>query len=394
MVSVFGMIFLVPVVVLGAARLGRRLPLPLRYAVRDAARHRTRTVPAVAAVAATVAGVVALSIANSSDQAQAQARLHAAPPERRRHRERQQPARRLAGAGRGRHPGRPRGRRATDRRCQRAVERGARGAGTSGLPGRLLRRRLIAGARQRRHRRGDRSLPRAGARRHAAEASGHGAGRGSSGGVHRRNASGGPGLDLGPRRPRPRDAAAARDVRRPRPCDGPHRGCCLRRMCGGWGSRPGRRGWSSPGARSPRPRRAPCARRSARLDPSAYLYVERGYQVPGAEKVVLWILFGMGGGADARRHPDRHLPGAVGRPARPRDAVGGRCVAADAAGVAAAYALAVGLVGAVLGAAVGFIPGIAITYPLTRLLHRRRSVALPRHPVAADRGPWWSRCRC
>ena len=52
------------------ARLGRRLPLPLRYAVRDAARHRTRTVPAVAAVAATVAGVVALGIAVSSDEAE------------------------------------------------------------------------------------------------------------------------------------------------------------------------------------------------------------------------------------------------------------------------------------------------------------------------------------
>ena len=71
--TIFGMIFLVPVVVLGVARLGRRLPLPLRYAVRDAARHRTRTVPAVAAVAATVAGVVALSIGNTSDQAQAKA---------------------------------------------------------------------------------------------------------------------------------------------------------------------------------------------------------------------------------------------------------------------------------------------------------------------------------
>ena len=42
----------------------------MRYAVRDAARHRTRTVPAVAAVAATVAGVVALGIANASDAAQ------------------------------------------------------------------------------------------------------------------------------------------------------------------------------------------------------------------------------------------------------------------------------------------------------------------------------------
>ena len=34
-------------------------------------------------------------------------------------------------------------------------------------------------------------------------------------------------------------------------------------------------------------------------------------------------------------------------------------------GVAASYALVIGLVGAVLGAAVGFIPGIAITDPLT-----------------------------
>jgi putative ABC transport system permease protein len=39
----------------------------MRYAVRDAARQRTRTAPAVAAVAATVAGVVALGIGVSSD---------------------------------------------------------------------------------------------------------------------------------------------------------------------------------------------------------------------------------------------------------------------------------------------------------------------------------------
>ena len=66
------MILLVPVVVATLARLGRRLPLVARYAVRDAARHRTRTVPAVAAVAATVAGVVALGIANASDAAESE----------------------------------------------------------------------------------------------------------------------------------------------------------------------------------------------------------------------------------------------------------------------------------------------------------------------------------
>lgn len=70
-VAVLGMILVVPLVVSLVARGARGLPLGLRYAARDAARHRTRTVPAVAAVAATVAGVVALGIANTSDTAQA-----------------------------------------------------------------------------------------------------------------------------------------------------------------------------------------------------------------------------------------------------------------------------------------------------------------------------------
>lgn len=70
LVSVLGMIFLVPLVVSRVAALASRLPLSLRYAARDAARHRTRTVPAVAAVAATVAGVVALLIATASDAAE------------------------------------------------------------------------------------------------------------------------------------------------------------------------------------------------------------------------------------------------------------------------------------------------------------------------------------
>lgn len=69
-VAVLGMILVVPVVVVGVARVAGRLPLSTRYAARDAARHRTRTVPAVAAVAATVAGVVTLGIALSSDEAE------------------------------------------------------------------------------------------------------------------------------------------------------------------------------------------------------------------------------------------------------------------------------------------------------------------------------------
>lgn len=70
LLSVLGMVLLVPVVVVAVARVSARLPLPLRFAARDAARHRSRTVPAVAAVAATVAGVVALGIAITSDEAQ------------------------------------------------------------------------------------------------------------------------------------------------------------------------------------------------------------------------------------------------------------------------------------------------------------------------------------
>jgi putative ABC transport system permease protein len=71
--AVFGMILLVPMVLTLIARLSGRLPLVLRYAVRDANRHRTRTVPAISAVAATVAGVVALGIGLTSDDAENEA---------------------------------------------------------------------------------------------------------------------------------------------------------------------------------------------------------------------------------------------------------------------------------------------------------------------------------
>lgn len=68
--AVLGMVLLIPLVLAGIGKVGGRLPLVLRYAVRDAARHRTRTVPAVAAVAATVAGVVALGVGLTSDEAE------------------------------------------------------------------------------------------------------------------------------------------------------------------------------------------------------------------------------------------------------------------------------------------------------------------------------------
>lgn len=69
LLSVVGMILLVATVVALVGQVARRFPLSLRFAARDAARHRTRTVPAVAAVGATVAGVIALAVALSSQQA-------------------------------------------------------------------------------------------------------------------------------------------------------------------------------------------------------------------------------------------------------------------------------------------------------------------------------------
>lgn len=69
-VCVLGMVLLVPVVVTALARVAGRFPLPVRFAARDAVRHRTRTTPAVAAVAATVAGVVALGISTASNAKQ------------------------------------------------------------------------------------------------------------------------------------------------------------------------------------------------------------------------------------------------------------------------------------------------------------------------------------
>jgi putative ABC transport system permease protein len=68
--SVLGMVLLVPLVVSQLGRGSARLPLPLRFAARDAARQRGRTAPAVAAVGAVVAGVVALGIGAASDNAE------------------------------------------------------------------------------------------------------------------------------------------------------------------------------------------------------------------------------------------------------------------------------------------------------------------------------------
>ncbi|GAB3420968.1 FtsX-like permease family protein [Flindersiella endophytica] len=67
---VVGAILVTPVVIRAVGRLGGRFPLSMRLASRDAARHTSRTAPAVAAIMATVAGLTTVAIASSSDSAE------------------------------------------------------------------------------------------------------------------------------------------------------------------------------------------------------------------------------------------------------------------------------------------------------------------------------------
>lgn len=70
--SQLGLIVATPAIVGAAAKLGRFLSLAPRLALRDAARHRGRTAPAVAAILGAVAGSVALTlfVASMSDKAE------------------------------------------------------------------------------------------------------------------------------------------------------------------------------------------------------------------------------------------------------------------------------------------------------------------------------------
>lgn len=71
LVLVGGALLLIPWLLSMTGRLGRRLPLPLRMATRDIGRQRGRSAPAVAAIMTAVTALTALAIANASDQAQA-----------------------------------------------------------------------------------------------------------------------------------------------------------------------------------------------------------------------------------------------------------------------------------------------------------------------------------
>ncbi len=70
-VLVVGSLMLVPWLLARAGQLGRGLPLPLRMATRDVGRQRGRSAPAVAAIMVAVTSLTALAIANTSDQTQA-----------------------------------------------------------------------------------------------------------------------------------------------------------------------------------------------------------------------------------------------------------------------------------------------------------------------------------
>lgn len=367
--AVLGMILLVPLVVTAVARLGARLPLPLRYAVRDAARHRTRTVPAVAAVAATVAGVVALGIANSSDAAQnretytpvlpmGQASLSVYQGHR------DWPA--YAAVVRRIVPG------ATVTRI-RGLPDGPLHFRVPGTPGELLD--AYGGSLGSTVLVDDRSVPvevrpltdaeRARVRDtlgrggavvftsspvDAAEVTLRGKVFGRHGHPQKLTRITVPALFL------PVQPGAVSLLQ----------GVIAPSVAHKAGVAPETVGLLASGTTISKQQEADVNEVMGGLTDNAYFYVERGYQDSNATKILLLILGCLGGVlmlggtltatflalSDAR--PDLATLSAVGAAPRTRR------------GVAAAYAVVIGLVGAVLGALVGFIPGIAVTYPLTR----------------------------
>jgi putative ABC transport system permease protein len=374
-VCVLGMVLLVPMVVAVVARLGRHLPLPLRFAVRDAARHRTRTVPAVAAVAATVAGVVALGISTSSDQRESRelyqpvvamgdatvspyvAYEGASPTDWASVRARVAQAGLHVVAVRGQAPD-------SDPDSYLSVR--APGAGGEQLAPDTYHDAfgsdvLVSAGDLPAILDGVPGLDRAAA--HAVLADGGAVVFAQTAGPARvvltRERSDDQGEEVAPRQ-----ATVPALVMDTGEMTVPARAVLSPAAARAVGIRVG-----EIGLYLPHPRLSVDEQRD--LDESlqavgATVYVERGYQPDPATRLVRIILFLLAavlmlGGtltatflalADAR--PDLATLSAIGAAPRTRRAI------------AAAYALAVGLVGAVLGAAVGFVPGIAISYPLTR----------------------------
>ena len=371
-VSVLGMVLLVPVVLVLVGRLARRLPLTLRYAARDAARHRSRTAPAVAAVAATVAGVVALGIAVASDEAQNVA--HYDPTL-------------AAGVGVVRaDPGAD----ADWSAMRRVVEADVPGATVQQVRGLWAPRNGYTEV----------SL----VRQHQSLLFGWGSTYGAyvlvSDGplpagllgvtaldrqrAERTLAGGGlvaftdQGATDGPVRLQVdiQDGAGRSKGRAVRatvpatvvPVHGVQAGpqaVVSTPLAHRLGLRVAPVGLTVSGTDISDGEQQAATEGLAALDGGSSFYVERGYQPDSSTLIIEWILFGLGavlmlGGtltatflalSDAR--PDLATLAAVGAAPRTRR------------GVAASYATFVGVVGALLGVGVGFIPGVAVTYPLT-----------------------------
>nr|WP_246298559.1 FtsX-like permease family protein [Nocardioides panaciterrulae] len=371
-VSVLGMVLLVPVVLVLVGRLARRLPLTLRYAARDAARHRSRTAPAVAAVAATVAGVVALGIAVASDEAQNAA--HYDP---------------FLAAGAGVVTA-PQGVRTDWAAMRRVVEGDVPGAVVDrvrglGTPGDGYTEVSLA-----RHHEpllwsygtrfgadvlvSDGSLPAglvgiSGSDRRRAERA---LAAGGLVAFTDQGATDGPvrlririSDDRGRRQGRPVRATVPATVVPIGNTEGEPQAVVSSALADRLGLRVVPVGLTVGGTDISAAEQEAATEGLAAVDDGASFYVERGYVPDSSTLIIEWILFGLGavlmlGGtltatflalSDAR--PDLATLAAVGAAPRTRR------------GVAASYATFVGVVGALLGVAVGFIPGVAITYPLT-----------------------------
>jgi len=78
---VLGTVLLTPLLIGAVARVGAVLPLPLRLAIRDTARQRARSAPAIAAIMASVAGITTIAIGSASDFEQSrQQYVYESPP--------------------------------------------------------------------------------------------------------------------------------------------------------------------------------------------------------------------------------------------------------------------------------------------------------------------------
>ena len=391
-VAVLGMILLVPFVVVGLSKLAGVLPLPMRYAVRDAARHRTRTVPAVAAVAATVAGVVALGIANASDAAKSEATYTYALPmgqaslttyrggadwdAYRRVAEQfvpdaqVMPVQGVQGNGRA----------WTDVVFRLDGERpfltayGSR-LGTdvpvAGADGALPA--FVNGIDEDERERAEAALRAGGAVVFVSEnvtadeatlvVRAHGPDSGDP--------------------VRVTMPVAAITVN---PLDEAFRGVLSVEAAAAVGVEAATVGLVIDGAEISEAQEQDVQEALAAISPSLSFYVERGYQPPDENLIILLVLGALGGVlmlggtltatflslSDAR--PDLATLSAVGASPRTRRAV------------AASYAMVIGVVGAVLGAAVGFIPGVAVSFPLTNASYIQDiDPSLPGHFLAI---PW------